>query len=355
MEDVGFATSALADWLAQYLGRPVPQLHLRATDGGMSNPTFFLTAGNFRAVLRKQPAMKLAKSAHAIDREFRVIGALAKSSVPVPKLYHYEADATVIGTPFYLMEWVQGRVFADYALPDIPAAERSAYYTAMSTTLAAIHRLNPSEIGLSDYGREGNYFRRQLSRWSQLWDSYKTGNMAPEDVTETIDKLIAWLEPKVPDSTLLRLCHGDFRIGNVMFHPSEPRVIAVLDWELSTLGHPLVDLAFNTQAWHLPPNANGGIAGLDLDALGLPQEADYLAGYTAQIDFDEPLTDVHRAFAMFRGAVGSAGVAIRGAMGNSTLPDSVAVGWHLARAYATGGLGFLSENTAALDDERTTQ
>lgn len=329
--------AALRDWLSGFLGRPVNDLTLKATEGGMSNPTFFVTAGDFRAVLRKQPGMKLAKSAHAIDREYRVIGALAGSDVPVPDLFHYEENAEIIGTPFYLMEWVEGRVFADYALPDIAAEDRAAYYASMCDTMAAVHRIDPQAVGLGDYGREGNYFRRQLSRWSMLWDQYREGEGAPK---AEIDALVAWLEPRVPDSEMLRLCHGDFRIGNVMFHPTEPRVVAVLDWELSTLGHPLVDLAFNTQAWHMPPDANGGILGLDLESLGIPRESDYLARYYAAVDHGETLQDVHRVFAMFRGAVGSAGVAIRGQLGNSTLPHSERVGWHLARAYAAHGLAI---------------
>ncbi|MEC7764311.1 MAG: phosphotransferase family protein [Pseudomonadota bacterium] len=332
-----FEVARFRDWLAGFLGRPVTDLSLKATEGGMSNPTYFVTAGDFRAVLRKQPGMKLAKSAHAIDREYRVIGALAETSVPVPELFHYEEDAEIIGTPFYLMEWVEGRVFTEYEMPGVAAADRRAHYLAMCETLAALHNLDIDALGLTDYGRPGNYFRRQLSRWSSLWDQYREGPGAPK---AEIDALIAWLEPRVPESELLRLCHGDFRIGNVMYHPTEPRLVAVLDWELSTLGHPLVDLGFNTQAWHMVPDANGGIMGLDLAERGIPEEDDYLAHYYAHATHGEEMQDVHRVFAMFRGAVGAAGVAIRGQLGNSTLPDSERVGWYLARAYAQQGLAI---------------
>lgn len=332
-----FALPPFADWLAGFLGRPLGDISIRPTQGGMSNPTYFVKSGDFRAVLRKQPGMKLAKSAHAIDREYRVIGALADTDVPVPELFHYETDAGIIGTPFYLMEWVEGRVITEYGMEDVAAPDRRAHFLAMVETLATLHNLAIAELGLSDYGRPGNYFRRQHSVWSGLWGQYRDGPGAP--VAE-IDALINWLEPRVPESELLRLCHGDFRIGNIMYHPTEPRLVAVLDWELSTLGNPLVDLGFNTQAWHMPPDANGGILGLDLAALGIPEEDDYLAHYYARVTHGEAMQDVHRVFAMFRGAVGAAGVAIRGQLGNSTLPDSERVGWHLARAYAARGLAI---------------
>lgn len=333
-QGVDFDPKALHGFLEQFLRRPVPELTIRPTEGGMSNPTCFVDADGWRAVLRKQPPGPLAKSAHAIDREYRVMSALARSDVPVPRLYHYHEDANLLGTPFYLMEWLTGRVFTDYALPGIAPGERAALYDAMCDTMARIHRLDYTALGLGDFGRPGNYFRRQLGRWSQLWQQYRKGDADNPD----LDAMILWLDQRIPESEALTLCHGDFRIGNMMFHPTRPRVIGVLDWELSTLGHPLVDVGFNTQAWQMAADENGGLLGRDLDALGIPSEQTYLARYYAGARSPEQMTDFHRVFAMFRGAVGSAGVAVRGERGNSTLPDSVRVGRRLARAYAARGM-----------------
>ncbi len=329
-----FDIEALRGFLDGFLGRAVHDLAVVPTTGGMSNPTYFVTADGWRAVLRKQPGMKLAKSAHAIDREFRVMGALGDSAVPVPQLLHYEEDAGLLGTPFYLMEWLDGRIFTEYSLPGMAPEQRDAIYGAMARTMAAIHSLDFRAAGLGDFGRPGNYFERQISRWSQLWQQYRKGDTDNPD----LDRMLGWLGSRIPDSALLALCHGDCRIGNLMFHPTEPRVIGVLDWELSTLGHPLVDVAFNTQAWHMAPGENGGLLGLDLAAVGIPTEADYLEGYYSEAGTTERMTDFHRVFAMFRAAVGSAGVAWRGEQGNSTLPDSASVGRRLAAAYARRGL-----------------
>lgn len=329
-----FDIESLRRFLTGFLGRPVDALEVKPTSGGMSNPTYFVTAGDWRAVLRKQPGMKLAKSAHAIDREFRVLRALRGSDVPVPEAYHYHEDASILGTPFYLMEWLDGRIFTHYSLPGVTPAERAALYRSMASAMAALHRLDFNAVGLGDYGRPGNYFERQISRWSQLWQQYRKG----DDDNPDLDRMIVWLGERIPDSQLLALCHGDCRIGNLVFHPTEARVIGFLDWELSTLGHPLVDVAFNTQAWNMAPDENGGLLGIDLKAEGIPQEAEYLEDYYADAGTKERMTDFHRVFAMFRGAVGSAGVAVRGEQGNSTLPDSARVGRTLAAAYARRGM-----------------
>lgn len=329
-----FDPEALKGFLSGFLGRSVHTLAVRPTEGGMSNPTYFVDADGWRAVLRKQPGMKLARSAHAIDREFRVLKALAASDVPVPDVYHYHEDASMLGTPFYLMEWLSGRVFTAYATPGLYASQRRELYSSMCETMARVHRLDFRAAGLGDYGREGNYFRRQISRWSELWTQYRKD----DDDNPDLDRMIVWLAERIPDSELLALCHGDFRIGNIMFHPTEQRVIGVLDWELSTLGHPLVDVAFNTQAWNMTPDENGGIAGEDLAELGIPDEEAYLQDYYRHAGSAERLTDFHRVFAMFRGSVGAAGVAVRGELGNSTLPNSARIGRFLARAYAQRGM-----------------
>lgn len=339
-QTLDFDAEVLRRFLTEYLGRKIASLSIRATEGGMSNPTYFVAADGWRAVLRKQPRMQLAKSAHAIDREFRILKALAASDVPVPEAYHYHTDPDLLGTPFYLMEWLEGRVHTAYAMPGLTPQERAQAYASMCETMAKIHRLDFQALGLADYGRPGNYFERQISRWSQLWLQYRKDDGDNPD----LDRMIAWLEKRIPGSQLLSLCHGDFRIGNMMFHPTEQRVIGVLDWELSTLGHPLVDVAFNTQAWHMAPDENGGIAGEDLGALGIPAEEAYLQTYYGYAGSTERLTDFHRVFAMFRGAVGSAGVAVRGELGNSTLPDSARVGRFLARAYARRGMQIAERN-----------
>jgi aminoglycoside phosphotransferase (APT) family kinase protein len=292
-------------------------------------------------VLRKQPTNVLAPSAHAIDREYRVLTALRDTAVPTPEPYRYCDNAEVLGTPFYLMEWLDGRVFHAFATPGLQKPERAALYDCMGATLAEIHKLDFRALGLGDFGKPGNYFRRQLSRWSGLWGQYRRG----DDDNPDLDRLVGWLAERVPESEALALCHGDFRIGNVMFHKTEPRVIGVLDWELSTLGHPLVDLAFNSQAWRMAPNENGGLLGLPLAEMGIPAEADYLERYYALTGAKERLTRFHQAFAMFRGAVGSAGVAVRGDLGNGVLPDAARVGRHLARAYAARGRALIEEET----------
>ena len=212
-------------------------------------------------------------------------------------------------------------------------------FRSMCAALAAIHKLDYHALGLSDFGKPGNYFARQLSRWSSQWTQFRRG----DDDNPDLDRMVRWLSERVPKSETLSLCHGDFRIANAIFHKSEPRVIGVLDWELSTLGHPLVDLAFNIQAWRMAPDENGGLLGLPLEEMGIPSEHDYLELYYKLSGAKERLTRFHQVFAMFRGAVGSAGVAARGDLGNSELPDAARIGRHLARAYAKRGVGLIEE------------
>ena len=333
---IDFDVPRLEAWLHDTIGASRAPLEVRRTEGGMSNPTYFLRRGDWQAVLRKQPGSVLMPSAHAIDREYRVLGALRGTDVPVPAPLAWCDDRAVVGTPFYLMEKVDGRVCHDFATPGFTRDERREAFDSMVATMAAIHRLDPAAIGLADYGRPGNYFARQLARFSKQWAQYRRG---ADDLPE-LDRLVAWLGERVPASEALALCHGDFRIGNLVFHPSEPRVVAVLDWELSTLGHPLVDVAFNSQAWRMAPDENGGLLGLPLAEIGIPGEDAYLERYYQLAGSRERMTPFHQAFAMFRGAVGSAGVAVRGAGGNAVLPDAARVGWHLARAYARRGLAI---------------
>lgn len=336
--NVDFDVGRLDEYLKSWLGG-VASAQVERTSGGMSNPTYFVTRGDWRGVLRKQPGSVLMPSAHAIDREYRVLNALQGSDVKTPRPYRYCEDREVLGTPFYLMEWLDGRVFQDFALNGLSRNERTECYRSMCATLAAIHRLDYQTLGLGDFGRPGNYFARQFTRWSSQWQQFRRG----DDDNPDLDKIVRWLGERVPESQTLALCHGDFRIANVMFDAKEPRVIGILDWELSTLGHPLVDLAFNSQAYRMAPDENGGLLGLPLDELGIPSRQEYLNRYYELSGARERLGQFHQVFAMFRGAVGSAGVAVRGDQGNNVLPDAARIGRKLARAYAKRGLDLVEE------------
>jgi aminoglycoside phosphotransferase (APT) family kinase protein len=324
--------------LEQFLKTQLPELRgamqLTRIGGGQSNPTFFVTFENRELVLRKQPASTLLPSAHAVDREFRVMQALSQTTVPVPQVVLFHAERDVVGTPFYIMEKLPGRVFSECALPNMTQAERRAIYMGMAEAMAALHQVDWAAIGLSDYGREGSYFSRQLARWSRQWVMSKTREDA------AIELLIRWLGENMPDETETTISHGDFRLGNLMFHPNEPRVVGILDWELSTLGHPLADVAFNCMAWRTLPEEYGGIRGLDLHALGIPLEADYLNHYYKCSGRTDGVTAFHFAFALFRMAVIFEGIAARAASGNAASSDAAQVGG-LSAAFAVRALEFV--------------
>ena len=302
-------------------------MRLERIGGGQSNPTFFVRFDNREMVLRKQPAANLLPSAHAVDREYRIMKALAATDVPVPEMVLFHAERDVVGTPFYLMERLPGRVFAQYALPGMEPAARRAIYEAMAETMARLHKVDWAAIGLADYGRAGSYFSRQLARWSRQWQSSRTRENAD------VERLIVWLGAHIPDERETTISHGDFRLGNLMFHPSEPRVVGVLDWELSTLGHPLADVAFNCIAYRTLPAEYGGIRGLDLAALGIPSEAEYLQHYYRHSGRSDGVTPFHFAFALFRLAVIFEGIAARALSGNAASADAAEVG-KLAPVFA---------------------
>jgi len=305
-----FETAALDAFVRERFS--VPLLSVERIGGGQSNPTYFVTTGAARFVLRKQPNGPILKGAHAIDREYRVLAALAKTDIPVPHPVLFESDPSVLGTPFYLMERLEGRVFHDASLPGLAREERHALYLAMAKTLAKLHSVDPNAIGLSDFGRPGDYFERQLNRWSRQWQE------SPTDDIPALDRLIERLTDQRPkDDGRLAIAHGDYRMGNLMFHPTELRVIGILDWELATLGHPLADLGFAAMAWQSRPNEYGGIAGLDLEALGIPSEAEFVAHYRAHAPDSPPLLPFHIAFAFFRFAVIFVGIADRARQGNA--------------------------------------
>jgi aminoglycoside phosphotransferase (APT) family kinase protein len=332
-----FATDRLEEHLRRrdVAGRLVEVRQMR---GGQSNPTFLLVTDRGELVMRKQPPGPLLPSAHAVDREFRVISALGSTDVPVPQAVLFCGDPAVIGTPFYLMERLKGRIFWQPTLPDLPREERRRIYLAMNEALARLHLVDWRAAGLAGYGKPGNYYERQIGRWTKQWQGSKTRE------NPAIDELARWLPAHVPPGDETTVVHGDFRLDNMIFHPTEPRVIGILDWELSTLGHPLADLAYNCIPFVVSPSDYKGVLGLDLDALGLPTMEEYVGAYCERTGRRDAVTSFHLAFALFRVAVILEGVLARGKMGNASSSDAERVGsagtalaargWELARQAA---------------------
>jgi len=315
----------LADYLSQHL--PDFQGPVTATkfSGGQSNPTFKLQTPSQTYVLRRQPPGKLLKSAHAVDREYKVIAALQGSKVPVAKVYHLCEDPSVIGSLFYIMEYVEGRVFWDSSLPEISDnTQRSQMYQQMVEVLVALHSVDIEKVGLSDYGRPGNYFERQFSRWSQQYVLSET-----HDIPQ-MNALISWLEQHLPaDDGRVSLVHGDYRMDNLMFHPTETKIIAVLDWELSTLGHPFADLAYQCMQLRLPENVGKatGLGGVDRASLGIPDEQAYVASYCKLMGIDKITNwNFYLAFSFFRLAAIAQGVAKRAQDGNASNKEAMKIG-----------------------------
>ena len=331
MQAADFDPAGLEAFLRREIRGLAGPMRLTRVAGGQSNPTYFVDFANRSLVLRKQPAGSLLPSAHAVDREYRVMSALAGSNVPVPAMVLFHAERELVGTPFYVMERIEGRVFAEYALPGVPAVERTAMYASMADTMARLHRVDPAAAGLADFGKSGNFFARQVARWTRQWHRSKTRE------NPWLERLIEWLPQHIPDDDETALCHGDFRMGNLIFHPVEPRVVAVIDWELSTLGHPLADVAFNCMAWRTLPSEYGGLRGLDCRALGIPSESDYLAHYYRSAGRSSPALPFHFAFAMFRFAVIFEGIAARAASG-SAAADNAAEAGELGPVFARRAL-----------------
>lgn len=304
---------------------------LERIGGGQSNPTFFVSFDNRRMVLRKKPAGTLLPSAHAVDREYRVMNALTGTGLPVPPTVLFHEGSDIVGTPFYLMERLDGRIFHDSSLPGMAPKERQAIYLSMAETMARLHNVDWQAARLGDYGKPGNYFSRQVGRWTRQWADGKVRE------NPDLERLTEWVASHIPGEERTVLSHGDFRLGNLMFHPVEPRVIAVLDWELSTLGHPLADVAFNTTLWRMLPEEYGGIRGLDLATLGIPAENDYLETYYRSASHDVRLQPFHTAFAFFRWAVIFEGIGARAARGNASSANAAEVA-NLGFALARRGL-----------------
>jgi aminoglycoside phosphotransferase (APT) family kinase protein len=317
-------TSKLGDYLAAHIPGFEGPVTAEKFAGGQSNPTFKLTAGGRHYVLRRKPPGELLKSAHAVDREFRVISALQGTEVPVPRTYVLCEDEDVIGSMFFVMEYLEGRILWDPTLPEArDNAERAAIFDSMNATMAAMHNVDVDAVGLSDYGRPGNYFARQVDRWTK---QYRASEIDP---IPAMDRLIDYLPANMPaDDGRVSLVHGDYRLDNLMFHPSEPRAIAVLDWELSTLGNPLADLANQCMAWMLP--REGGIVGMmgvDRAALGIPSDEEYIARYCERTGRDGIENwNFYIVFSMFRLAAILQGVAKRAQQGNASSPEAMAKG-----------------------------
>jgi aminoglycoside phosphotransferase (APT) family kinase protein len=323
------------DRLAGYLrdqGLPLQgALRIEQFIGGQSNPTYLLTAGEQRYVLRRKPPGALLPSAHAVDREYRVMRALADGRVPVPKVFALCEDPAIIGTAFFLMEYVSGRVFWDGTLPGVEPAERSALYDELNRVIAVLHGIDYRAVGLTDYGRPGTYLTRQIERWIRQYRKSETERI------ESMERLIQWLPAHVPDSDETTLVHGDYRIDNVIFHPSEPRILAVLDWELSTLGHPLADFAYHVMTWRVGPEGFRGIKGHDLAGLGIPEEPAYLSAYCGRTGRGAVADwDYYLAYNMFRMAAILQGILARALQGNAASPEALATGKR-ARPMADAG------------------
>jgi aminoglycoside phosphotransferase (APT) family kinase protein len=319
LEQHRFDESSLERYMREEIEDFTPLIQIGQIRGGMSNPTFVLTDGaGRRYVLRKKPPGKLLPSAHAVDREFRVMSALCDTDVPVAKPYVLCQDPSVIGTDFYLMDFIDGRVLRGYALEGMSAAERQATYEAMVDAIAKLHQVDFRAVGLEDYGRVGGYMTRQVGRWTKQYEASKTDEI-PE-----MENLIAWLPEHLPTDDDTTISHGDFRLENMIFHPTEPRVLAVVDWELSTLGAPFADLAHNCLPYHVPDDLRGDITALDYLDYGIPSEEAYVARYCELTGRETiPNWTFYIVFALFRIGAIIQGVYKRGLDGNASSPQAI--------------------------------
>ena len=326
-----FDIEAMTAWLRQHVQDFEGPLQVEMFKGGQSNPTYKLVTPGKSYVMRAKPGpvAKLLPSAHAIEREYRVMKGLASTDVPVPHMYALCEDESIMGRAFYIMEFMEGRVLWDQSLPGMTPEQRAEIYDEMNRVIAALHSVKFADQGLADYGKSGNYFERQIGRWSKQYVASVTQPI-PE-----MDQLMAWLPANMPasarDESHVSIVHGDYRLDNLMFHPTEPRVIAVLDWELSTLGHPLADFSYHCMSWHIPAELGRGIAGLDIAALGIPAEADYIRRYCERTGLQDIAT-LHRdwnfylAYNMFRIAAILQGIAKRVEAGTASSAQAKASG-----------------------------
>jgi aminoglycoside phosphotransferase (APT) family kinase protein len=343
-----FDVAALTAWLEAHLAGFAGPVCAEQFKGGQSNPTFKLITPRATYVLRAKPgpAAKLLPSAHAIEREYRVMAALRSQGVPVPEMLALCDDEAVIGRAFYIMGFIEGRVLWNQALPEAGRDERGAIYDEMNRVIAALHKVDVQAAGLADYGKPGNYFQRQIGRWGKQYVASLT-SPGPQPI-DAMDRLIEWLPAHMPasarDDSTVSVVHGDYRLDNLVFHATEPRVLAVLDWELSTLGHPLADFSYHCMAWHIPPGAFRGIGGLDHAALGIPVESEYVARYCERTGLTTPQElagdwNFYLAYNLFRMAAILQGIAKRVEDGtaSSTQAKQAAAG---ARPLAELGWSF---------------
>ncbi len=324
-----FDAEALRLWMDVQLGPSAGPLVVRQFRGGQSNPTFWVSDGEREHVLRKKPPGVLLPSAHQVEREHRVLAALADTDVPVAQVRALCEDASVIGTPFYLMEHVRGRVFWNVQLPELAPAERRAVYDELGRVLAAIHSVDVGAVGLADYGKHGGYVARQIKRWTEQYRKSETQPVA------AMDALIEFLPAHVPAGDETALAHGDYRLDNLIFAPDEPRVLAVIDWELSTLGHPLADLAYTCMLYDIALPRIGGLLGVDFEASGIPTEAAFVASYCERTGRSGvPDFPYYKAFSLFRLAAIAQGVFARSVQGNASSDDAAMYGAAVAHLSA---------------------
>ena len=341
-EDLGIDAAVLAAWLESAVPGFHGPLQIQQFSGGQSNPTYLLTAASGRYVLRRKPPGQLLASAHAVDREFRVLRALRGSGVPVAAALAHCTDPAVAGTEFYVMEFVAGRVFWDPALEDVPAGERRPYFDAMNRVLADLHRLDYAALGLADFGRAGRYVERQVARWTRQYLEDEAGGRVAD-----MDRLIEWLKVFAPRDEATSLVHGDYRADNLIFDPTEPRVIAVLDWELATLGDPLADFAYHLLMYHMPTLAFPGLLGRDVAALQLPSESEYVDAYCRRTGrAGIPDLDGYLAFCLFRLAAIFHGIRSRVVRGTSVSDRGREYAKHV-EALAALGLQHVKRADAA--------
>jgi aminoglycoside phosphotransferase (APT) family kinase protein len=336
-EGYRFDEAGLGQWMRAHVPGYQGPMSVRQFRGGQSNPTYEIVTPGRSYVLRRKPPGTLLKGAHAVEREARVTQALGSGDFPVARVYGVCTDEQVIGTAFFVMEMVRGRIFWDATFQCADRDQRPDFFAAMNATLAQLHRLDYRRLGLEDFGKSGNYVSRQIARWSrQYWQDLDAG---PD---HNMDRLIDWLQQRTPTDEQTSLIHGDFRVDNLIFHPSEPRILAVLDWELATLGHPLADFAYHSMMYHLPPHIVAGLAGADLSALNIPDEQTYLADYcrrtgrAAVADYDFYLVfNLFRLAAIFHGIKGRV---LRGTAASAQareriqiLPELTALAWRRAQ------------------------
>ena len=316
-----FDEARLDAWMAESVQGYTGGLQVCQFKGGQSNPTYWLADRERQYVLRKKPPGKLLQSAHAVDREYRAMRALGDTDVPSATMYALCEDDSVIGTSFFVMEYVQGRIFWNVQLPELEPSERRAIYEELARVLAAIHSVDLDAVGLSDYGRPDAYVARQVKRWTKQYLASQTADV------EAMNTLIEWLPANIPDDEATALVHGDYRLDNIIFHPSEPRALAVIDWELSTLGHPLSDLAYTCMLYDVMLPKIGGLAGVDFDQTGIPTEHAFVTRYCELVGRDGvPDLSYYKAFSIFRLAAIAQGVYKRSLDGNASSTEAAMFG-----------------------------